>query len=84
MLRGAAGYSQAGLAGLIGVSRETISRLEHGHIRPKLETAVALSVALRCTIDDLFPHLEFERLDSRGSLKNLRERTGTSADPEQP
>jgi putative transcriptional regulator len=48
------GYSQAQLADLAGLSRETISRLEQG-ATPNLATAQALASALGAPIAAIFP-----------------------------
>jgi transcriptional regulator with XRE-family HTH domain len=48
-------WSQAELADRAGCTRETISHLERGAQRPKLETAASLSHVLGVPVDVLFP-----------------------------
>jgi transcriptional regulator with XRE-family HTH domain len=48
-------WSQAELAKRAGVTRETVSHLERGAQRPKLETAAGLSHALGVPVEVLFP-----------------------------
>lgn len=48
------GYTQFRLAGEAGVSREAIARLEaSGQHVPRIETLVALSKALECSVEEL-------------------------------
>ncbi|HOP67281.1 MAG TPA: helix-turn-helix transcriptional regulator [Methanoregulaceae archaeon] len=46
--------TQAELAGLVGVRRETIVFLEKGKYNPSLKLAHDVAVALDSSIDDLF------------------------------
>ncbi len=48
------GYTQADLAGRVGVRRETIVFLEKGKYNPSLRLARQISQALGTTIDELF------------------------------
>ena len=48
------GYSQAGLANLVGVSRNTISSIETGQYQPTAKLALLLCVALDKKFEDLF------------------------------
>jgi len=50
-----AGLSLTELATLSGVSRMTIHKLERNGQSPTLETAQRLAVALKSTVDGLFP-----------------------------
>lgn len=52
-LREAAGYSQAGLAGAAGMSRQALGALEAGRHLPRVDTALALATALRTTVEQL-------------------------------
>lgn len=52
--RAGQGFSQAELAEVTGLSRETISRLEQG-ARPQLATAHAIAAALGVPIGAIFP-----------------------------
>jgi transcriptional regulator with XRE-family HTH domain len=52
--RAGQGFSQAELARVAGLSRETISRLEQG-ATPRLATAHALAAALGAPIGVIFP-----------------------------
>lgn len=49
------GLTQAGLGERVGLAAESISRLEHGHVRPTLASASALSRELKMPIAELFP-----------------------------
>ncbi|MEI2352915.1 helix-turn-helix transcriptional regulator [Pediococcus acidilactici] len=46
--------SQAELANLIGVTRQTIGLIESGNYNPTLKLCVAICQALDKTLDDLF------------------------------
>ncbi|MFR3792691.1 MAG: helix-turn-helix transcriptional regulator [Blautia massiliensis (ex Durand et al. 2017)] len=48
------GLSQAQLAGLVGVSRNTISSIETGQFNPTAKLALVLCIALDKKFEDLF------------------------------
>ena len=48
------GLSQSGLAGLVGVSRNTISSIETGQFNPTAKLALILCIALDKKFEDLF------------------------------
>ena len=48
------GLSQAGLAELVGVSRNTISSIETGQFNPTAKLALVLCIALDKKFEDLF------------------------------
>ncbi|MCI6735152.1 helix-turn-helix transcriptional regulator [Aerococcus urinaeequi] len=48
------GYSQAVLAKIVGVSRNTISSIETGQFNPSAKLALVLCIALDVTFEDLF------------------------------
>lgn len=48
------GYSQADLAKLVGVSRNTISSIETGQFTPSAKLALILSIALDKKFEELF------------------------------
>lgn len=48
------GWSQAHLADLVGVSRQTVNALEKGRYDPSLPLAFRLARVFSTTIDDLF------------------------------
>ncbi|MCQ2382847.1 MAG: helix-turn-helix transcriptional regulator [Clostridia bacterium] len=48
------GLSQEELAHLIGTTRQTIIAIEKKQFNPTTKLAILLSVALDCTIEDLF------------------------------
>ena len=48
------GLSQADLAKLVGVSRNTISSIETGQYEPTAKLALLLAVALEVTFEELF------------------------------
>lgn len=52
--RAAAGLSQADLAQIVGVTRQTIGLIEAGGYNPTLNLCVAICKALRVTLNDLF------------------------------
>lgn len=49
-----AGLSQAQLAGLVGVTRQTICCIEAGSYNPTLNLCTSICKALGKTLDDLF------------------------------
>lgn len=53
-IRSERGYSQAALAGLVGVSRNTISSIETGVFNPTAKLALILCIALNVRFEDLF------------------------------
>lgn len=46
--------TQAQLAEIVGVTRQTIVALETGRYAPSLELAMKLAAAFACTVDQLF------------------------------
>ena len=52
--RGEKGLSQAALAALVGVSRNTISSIETGQFNPTAKLALILCVALDKKFEELF------------------------------
>lgn len=48
------GLSQAGLAELVGVSRNTISSIETGQFNPTAKLALVLCIALDMKFEELF------------------------------
>ena len=53
-VRNKKGFSQAQLADLIGVSRNTISSIETGQFNPTAKLALVLCVALDKKFEDIF------------------------------
>ena len=53
-LRAVNGWSQAHLADLLGVSRQTVNALENGRYDPSLPLAFRLSHVFSAPIEDLF------------------------------
>jgi len=53
-VRNEKGLSQANLAELVGVSRNTISSIETGQYNPTAKLALILFIALEKTFEDLF------------------------------
>jgi len=49
-----AGMTQAQLAQIVGVTRQTIVALETGRYAPSLELAMKLAAAFGCSVDELF------------------------------
>ncbi len=49
-----AGYTQAQVAELLGMHKETVSRLETGAIMPTVQRLVQLSELFQCRIGDFF------------------------------
>lgn len=52
--RGEKGLSQAALAALVGVSRNTISSIETGQFNPTAKLALVLCIALDKKFEELF------------------------------
>lgn len=53
-LRARYGFTQEGLARVVGVRRETIVFLEKGKYNPSLKLAYDIAKTLQTTIDELF------------------------------
>lgn len=53
-IRGEKGLSQAELAKLVGVSRNTISSIETGQFTPSAKLALVLAIALDKSFEELF------------------------------
>lgn len=47
-------YSQAALAKIVGVSRQTIILIEQGEYNPSLQLCIKIAKALKTTLNDLF------------------------------
>ncbi|MEU6083733.1 helix-turn-helix transcriptional regulator [Streptomyces sp. NPDC047108] len=56
--RAAAGLSQAALADLIGVSRQTVNAIETGKWDPSLPVALKLARTLGASVEELFDDTE--------------------------
>jgi DNA-binding XRE family transcriptional regulator len=54
LARQARGFSQQQLAGMAGISRQTVSAVESGISDPSLRAALALARTLGMTVEDLF------------------------------
>jgi putative transcriptional regulator len=54
VLRAEAGWSQAALAELLGVSRQTVNAIETGRYDPSLPLAFAISAVFELPIEQLF------------------------------
>lgn len=52
--RQARGLSQAELAKLVGVARQTVNMVENGEYNPTLALCLKICHALGCTLDELF------------------------------
>lgn len=48
------GWSQARLAGELGVSRQTVISIERGRFDPSLPLAFRLAATFECSIEELF------------------------------
>lgn len=53
-LRADRGWTQADLAGLLGVSRQTVISLEKGKYDPSLPLAFRIAETFGCKIEDVF------------------------------
>jgi putative transcriptional regulator len=57
----ACGLTQDELATELGISRQTVSSVENRRHVPSVRLALAIAVALRGTVEDLFPPQELRR-----------------------
>lgn len=48
------GLSQAKLADIVGVTRQTINMIEAGNYNPSIKLCLQICYALECKLDDLF------------------------------
>lgn len=69
-LRAVSGWSQAHLADLLGVSRQTVNALEKGRYDPSLPLAFRLSRVFSTTIEDLFTPDEEDLGETASSLSS--------------
>jgi len=53
-LRSAGGWSQADLATLLGVSRQTVNSIETGRYLPSLPLAIAIARNFDASVEDIF------------------------------
>ena len=53
-IRESLGYSQAQLADLVGVSRQTISSIERGNADPSVSLALKIAAVCNCSVHDIF------------------------------
>ena len=53
-----AGYNQADLGALVGVSRQTISLIERGDYNPSIVVCLRLAQVLHCSVEDIFHYKE--------------------------
>ncbi|MDW3216989.1 MAG: helix-turn-helix transcriptional regulator [Acidimicrobiales bacterium] len=53
-MRAEVGWSQAALADVLGVSRQTVNAIETGRYDPSLPVAFAIAAAFDTTIEDIF------------------------------
>lgn len=53
-LRAGRGLSQAALADLLGVSRQTVISIERGRFDPSLPLAFKIAATFECRIEDVF------------------------------
>jgi putative transcriptional regulator len=63
------GMSQADLARIVGVTRQTIVALETGRYAPSLELAMRLATVFGCTVDSLFHWID---ADAARALYNCK------------
>ena len=54
IMRKQLGLTQEQLAEILGVGHQALSRIEQGHMAPKMDRLPALAEALQCTVSDLF------------------------------
>lgn len=48
------GMTQEELAEKLGIGHQAMSRIEHGHIAPKMDRLPLIANSLQCTVADLF------------------------------
>lgn len=58
--RAARDMDQATLAGLVGVRRETIGRLENGQYNPSLKLAMDIAKVFHVSVEELFEFVDNE------------------------
>ena len=71
-LRAVSGWSQAHLADLLGVSRQTVNALEKGRYDPSLPLAFRLARVFSTTIEDLFTPDDDDLGDPAKSVSSSR------------
>lgn len=63
------GMTQEQLAEKLGIGHQALSRIEQGHMAPKMDRLPLLADALKCTVSDLFR--EKEALDYPDRIYDL-------------
>ena len=58
VLRAERDWSQAGLADLLDVSRQTVNALETGKYDPSLPLAFKIAALFKCKIEDIFQPID--------------------------
>lgn len=71
------GLSGAELARRIGLERESLSRIEHGHTTPRLQTLEKIAEVLNCHVRDLLSEEEYAESSSHMFIANKGERKYT-------
>ena len=71
LIRTSRNYSQERLAEEASLTRETISRIEKGSLKPKLETLVDIALILNVPIDYLVSSKEEDEIDTGSDLIRL-------------
>jgi len=65
--------TQAGLAEIVGVTRQTVVALETGRYAPSLELAMKLAAVFDCTVDELFFWKDAEQAKASYQSQNKRD-----------
>lgn len=65
------GLTQGQLAGLLGITQDSLCRIESGEIGPKFSRLQAIADALSCTVVDLFRFTSPESLKKAAVVSDL-------------
>lgn len=65
------GLTQEQLAEMTGISHQSLSRIEHGRIAPKMDRLPDFAMSLQCAVSDLFKREDVSDTDTERRLIEL-------------
>lgn len=65
------GMTQEQLAEMLGVGHQALSRIEQGHMAPKMDRLPAIAHSLQCTVADLFRYPDDAQMSYESRIADL-------------